>query len=47
MKDRFPSKITLEGSEPQKGKWPAPGIEKLSDEDVFVFPGEGKILLED
>jgi catechol 2,3-dioxygenase-like lactoylglutathione lyase family enzyme len=46
MKDLHPSAVTLEGPEPQSGKWPAsPG--NTEGEEVFVpYPGEGKILSE-
>jgi hypothetical protein len=44
MKDRKPSAITLEGSEPQAGKWPE--AEPRGNMDLEIYPGEGKILTE-
>jgi len=46
MKDRNPSAVTLEGSEPQPGRWPAVK-EPMPDADRNVYPGEGMVLAED
>lgn len=43
MKDRHPSKITLQGPEPRKGYWPEVRI-PLSENDRIAYPGEGRIL---
>ncbi len=45
MKDRSPSRITLEGPDPQSGKWPAV-TRKTPPQDREVFPGEGIVLKE-
>ena len=46
MKDKVPSRITMEGAEPQAGHWLLPeGL--LSQEDRRVYPGEGKTLEEE
>lgn len=47
MRDRFPSKTTLEGSEPQPDKWPLTDDFSCrgDDEDsVEIYPGEGEIF---
>ena len=46
MKDRDPSAVTLEGSEPQPGHWPAVKA-PTPDADRNVYPGEGMIFAED
>ncbi|MFC1811152.1 VOC family protein [Thermodesulfobacteriota bacterium] len=46
MKDRNPSAVTLEGSEPQPGHWSAVK-EPTPDADRNVYPGEGMIFAED
>jgi catechol 2,3-dioxygenase-like lactoylglutathione lyase family enzyme len=45
MKDKHPSAVAREGSEPQPGKWPEP-IKKTPDSEKFIFPGEGIALLD-
>jgi hypothetical protein len=42
MVDKRPSEVTLEGAEPQPGKWPKPTL--LSDEDKQIYPGAGSEL---
>ena len=46
MKDRNPSAVTLEGAEPQSGRWPAVK-EPTPDADRNVYPGEGMVFAED
>jgi len=43
MHDSHPSEITLEGSEPQPGKWP-PVTTPTPDTDKQIYPGEGRIF---
>jgi catechol 2,3-dioxygenase-like lactoylglutathione lyase family enzyme len=45
MRDRQPGSVSREGPDPRPGHWPA--AEPLSDEDKIVYPGEGRIFLED
>ncbi|MFC1515876.1 VOC family protein [Thermodesulfobacteriota bacterium] len=46
MKDRYPSTVTLEGSDPQTGHWPE--VTDITPQaDRRVYPGEGKIFAED
>ena len=45
LKDKNPSSVALEGSEPQPGHWPEPK-ESLPAEAREVFPGEGRTLVE-
>jgi catechol 2,3-dioxygenase-like lactoylglutathione lyase family enzyme len=45
MKDRQPSPVSREGSEPQPGHWPFP--EPVPEGDRIVYPGEGRTFLED
>jgi catechol 2,3-dioxygenase-like lactoylglutathione lyase family enzyme len=40
MADSQPSPITIEGSEPQPGKWPAPAA-PIPEEERKVYPGAG------
>jgi catechol 2,3-dioxygenase-like lactoylglutathione lyase family enzyme len=47
MKDRNPSATTLEGPEPQGGKWDLKNMDPLADEDFKIYPGEGKIIAQD
>jgi catechol 2,3-dioxygenase-like lactoylglutathione lyase family enzyme len=44
MKDINPSRLAIEGSEPQKGRWPE--NYKIPADQRLVYPGEGKILEE-
>ncbi len=44
MVDSAPSKITLEGPEPQPDKWPAP--QPISLEERAIYPGEGIELVQ-
>ncbi|MBW2260085.1 MAG: VOC family protein [Deltaproteobacteria bacterium] len=46
MKDRQPSLVAQEGSEPQPGNWPEVA-QPTPREDRMVYPGEGMILTED
>jgi len=46
MVDSHPSEITLEGPEPQTGKWPRVPT-PTPEEDRQVYPGEGTIFGED
>lgn len=46
MKDKAPSAVALQGSEPQPGVWPA-GPGALPPEERRVYPGEGKAVVED
>ncbi len=46
MKDKQPSAVALEGSEPQQGYWPEV-TEPTPQEDRMVYGGEGMILAED
>jgi len=43
MRDSHPSAITLEGSEPQQGKWPSV-MTPTPDEDKQIYPGEGTVF---
>lgn len=45
MKDINPSRLALEGAEPQKGKWQEKNY-NIPAAQRFVYPGEGKILEE-
>ena len=45
MKDVHPSSLALEGSEPQKGRWPE-NYHKTPIDQRVIYPGEGKILEE-
>ncbi len=45
MKDKVPSAIAQEGSEPQPGYWPEP-LKFTSKSDRMAYPGEGMILVE-
>lgn len=42
MKDRQPSKVALEGPEPQAGHWPEFHSVDENTEKIRVYPGEGK-----
>ncbi|MBF0258720.1 MAG: VOC family protein [Desulfamplus sp.] len=44
MKDKYPSEITLEGSEPQPEKWNISKSSTDNRDDVEIYPGEGKIF---
>jgi len=44
MKDKKPTSVTLEGSDPQAGKWPESGSRE--EMDLEIYPGEGKIFAE-
>lgn len=44
LADHYPSDITMEGPEPQQGKWPAVEAPTPKDERM-VFPGEGHDLI--
>ncbi len=46
MRDRNPTSVTLEGPEPQSGKWPEV-TRPTPHEERMVYPGEGMILAED
>jgi catechol 2,3-dioxygenase-like lactoylglutathione lyase family enzyme len=46
MKDKKPTAVAREGSEPQPGNWPEV-IKDTPHEDRVVYPGEGMILLEE
>jgi catechol 2,3-dioxygenase-like lactoylglutathione lyase family enzyme len=46
MKDRHPSLLALEGSEPQTGRWPEKKYKIPADQRI-IYQGEGKILEED
>jgi len=46
MADTAPSDLACEGSEPQSGRWPEP-ISTTADEKRFVYPGEGRVLLDE
>jgi catechol 2,3-dioxygenase-like lactoylglutathione lyase family enzyme len=43
LAERRPSPVSLEGSEPQLGKWP-PVIDPTPDKEKRVYPGAGKEL---
>lgn len=45
MKDRNPSLITLEGAEPQIGRWPEV-TRPTPIKDRMVYPGEGEVFAE-
>ncbi len=45
MVDKQPSRVTLEGPEPQTGKWPEPQQENEGGDDIRIYPGEGKTIL--
>ena len=47
MKDKDPTGITLEGSEPQADKWPTFNENHGDDEGFKIYPGEGKTIVED
>lgn len=47
MRDKHPSKITLEGSEPQAGKWPGFDGNREDVDDFGIYPGEGKTIMGD
>jgi catechol 2,3-dioxygenase-like lactoylglutathione lyase family enzyme len=46
MRDKHPSVAALEGPEPQSGIWP-PVEGPTPAEDRAVYPGEGRVLVED
>ena len=46
LRDKEPTSVALEGSEPQSGHWPENG-DSILDEDRKIYPGEGMILAED
>jgi len=46
MRDKQPSAVTLEGSEPQPGHWPR-AAGPLPEEGREIYPGEGRVLAED
>jgi catechol 2,3-dioxygenase-like lactoylglutathione lyase family enzyme len=46
LKDKKPTAIAQEGTEPQPGKWPE-ATKPTLPEDRMVYPGEGMILLEE
>ena len=43
MRDKTPSTVTQEGSEPQPGHWPQ-GENPTPEEERMVYPGEGRVL---
>ncbi len=45
LKDRCPTTVISEGSEPQKGKWPESRLTPPQDRDIY--PGEGKDYIKD
>ena len=45
MADKMPSRLALEGSEPQSGRWPECPPDVRGGSHV-VYPGEGRVLLE-
>ena len=47
MKDKNPSATTLEGPEPQDGKWELKDAASQADGDFKIYPGEGKIIEQD
>jgi catechol 2,3-dioxygenase-like lactoylglutathione lyase family enzyme len=47
MKDKQPSAITLEGSEPQSDKWPVPDEGNGVENGLRIYPGEGKTIVGD
>ncbi|MDY6857117.1 MAG: VOC family protein [Thermodesulfobacteriota bacterium] len=47
IKDKSPSSITLEGSEPQMGKWPTYEEVIETEDDFKIYPGAGKSIRED
>jgi catechol 2,3-dioxygenase-like lactoylglutathione lyase family enzyme len=46
FRDKKPTSVALEGSEPQSGHWPE-NVDPILDEDRKIYPGEGMILAED
>jgi catechol 2,3-dioxygenase-like lactoylglutathione lyase family enzyme len=46
MKDRNPSGVALEGSDPRPGVWPG-SDQSFHEGDMQIYPGEGMILTED
>jgi len=42
--DKNPPQVRLEGSEPQPDHWPAP--EPIAREDMRIYPGEGREILD-
>lgn len=46
MKDRSPSAVTLEGPAPQTHAWRTAAGSENTDDDRFVYPGEGTELLD-
>ena len=47
LKDKNPSKIALEGTEPQDNMWPTYDDHFESKNDFQIYPGEGKKLFKD
>ena len=47
MKDGSPSSITIEGPEPQIGKWPTYEVDCEAEDDFKIYPGGGKTIAED
>jgi catechol 2,3-dioxygenase-like lactoylglutathione lyase family enzyme len=47
MKDKQPSAITLEGSEPQPDRWPVPDKSNGVENALRIYPGEGKTIVGD
>jgi hypothetical protein len=46
MRDKQPTNVAQEGSEPQPGHWPAV-TKPTPQEDRMAYPGEGMIIAED
>lgn len=46
MKDRNPSRAAAQGPEPRPGLWPEKG-RGTAESEKFLFPGEGRILVDD
>jgi len=46
MKDKMPTAVSQEGTEPQPGTWPET-IKSTPPEERKVYPGEGRILVEE
>lgn len=45
MRDRQRGPVSLEGSDPQPGHWPS--LEPIPDGEKIVYPGEGRVFLEE
>lgn len=44
MLDKHPSAITSEGADPQPNQWPDPPGTANPDEEMPIYPGEGKVF---